>query len=47
MGFGNNKNKLCQLYGKNFKDLRVISGKGDATSSLYDRNCYMYSKCPK
>ncbi|KAI1069080.1 hypothetical protein LB507_006353 [Fusarium sp. FIESC RH6] len=47
MSFGYNKNKLCQLYGKNFKDLGVTSGKGDATSSFYDRSCYMYSKCPK
>ncbi|CAG7554669.1 unnamed protein product [Fusarium equiseti] len=47
MSFGYNKNKACQLYGKNFKGLGVTSGKGDATSSFYDRNCYMYSKCSK
>ncbi|KAJ4138393.1 hypothetical protein NW768_002217 [Fusarium equiseti] len=47
MSFGYNKNKSCQLYSKNFKGFRVTSGKGDVTSSFYDRNCYMYSTCSK
>lgn len=47
LSFGYNKNKSCQLYGKNFKGLGVTSGKGDTTSSFYDRNCFVYSKCSK
>ncbi|KAM0316190.1 hypothetical protein ACHAPQ_011396 [Fusarium lateritium] len=47
LGFGYGSNKSCQLYSKNLKNLGVTSGKGQITSSFYDRACYAYSKCSK
>jgi hypothetical protein len=47
LGFGYGSNKSCQLYSKNLKSLGVTSGKGQITSSFYDRACYAYSKCSK
>jgi hypothetical protein len=45
MSFGYNKDKSCQLYSQVLKSLGVTSGKGKATSSFYDRNCFVESKC--
>ncbi|KIL85373.1 hypothetical protein FAVG1_11329 [Fusarium avenaceum] len=45
--FGYGSNKACQLYSKKLKSLGVTSGKGQMTSSFYDRACYAYSKCSK
>jgi hypothetical protein len=47
LSFGYGSNKSCQLYSKKLKSLGVTSGKGQITSSFYDRACYAYSKCSK
>ncbi|KAM0391926.1 hypothetical protein ACHAQC_006728 [Fusarium culmorum] len=47
MSFGYNKDKSCLLYSKVLKSLGILPGKGEATSLLNDRNCYMYSQCSK
>ncbi|WXC50415.1 hypothetical protein QX201_010074 [Fusarium graminearum] len=47
MSFGYNKDKSCLLYSKVLKSLGILPGKGETTSLLNDRNCYMYSQCSK
>ncbi|KAF4989609.1 hypothetical protein FGRMN_9016 [Fusarium graminum] len=47
LSFGYDNNKACQLYSKKLKSLGVTSGKGQTTSSFYDRGCYAQAGCSK
>ncbi|KAJ4246346.1 hypothetical protein NW762_013697 [Fusarium torreyae] len=45
--FSYNEEKSCKLYSKSFRGLGVTSGKGQSTSTFYDKKCFTYKTCSK